>query len=106
MDRKEFLRLADDCLTRIAKWLEDFDPDELDYTSGDGVLTIEFADGARFILSRQEATSQLWMAAGSQGFHYNYDPTRDSWLDDKDSHELRAKLAEMISQQIGRDVEP
>jgi iron-sulfur cluster assembly protein CyaY len=105
MDRTEFLRLTDDCLTKVAKWLEDFDPDELDYTSGDGVVTIEFADGARFILSRQAATSQLWLAAESHGFHYSYDPGRDTWIDDKDAHELYPKLAELISQKLGREVE-
>ncbi len=105
MDQKEFLRLADVCLTKAANWLEHFDPDEVDYTSGDGVVTIEFADGARFILSRQAATSQVWLAAEAHGFHYNYNPARDTWVDDKEGHELYPKLAELISLKLGREVE-
>ena len=31
MERQEYLRLADDCLDRFADWLEDFDPDEVDF---------------------------------------------------------------------------
>src|ERR1700675_1920262 len=97
MDQNQFLRLAEDCLAAVSKWLEDLDPDELDYTTGDGVVTIEFPDGGRFILSRQAATSQVWLAADAHGFHYTYDPARASWIDDKDGHELFARLAELLS---------
>jgi CyaY protein len=106
MDQKEFLERADACLTRISKWLEDFDPDEVDYTTGDGVVTLEFPDGGRFIVSRQAATSQVWLAAEAHGFHYSYDPAREVWLDDKDGHELLAKLAELLSDRFGREVSP
>ena len=45
MDDREFLKVADECLGRVAKWLEDFDPDEADYSTADGSVTIEFPDG-------------------------------------------------------------
>jgi iron-sulfur cluster assembly protein CyaY len=105
MDEKEFLNRADACLAKVSKWLEEFDPDELDYNPADGAVTIEFGDGARFILSRQSATSQVWLAAGAHGFHYSYDAARDTWLDDKDRHELFPRLAEAISEKLGRPVE-
>ena len=63
----------------------------MDYTTADGVVTIEFAGGAKFILSRQSQMKQMWLAAGSHGFHYSWDAARGLWLDDKDGHErLRA----------------
>ena len=31
MDPREYERLADKCLEDIASWLEDFDPDEVDF---------------------------------------------------------------------------
>ncbi len=105
MNAQEFLSLADLCLAGIAKWLEDFDPDEVDYNPGDGSLTIEFPDGARFILSRQAATTQLWVAAGASAWHYNWDASQRAWLDDKDGHELRFRLAEALSEKLGRTVE-
>jgi CyaY protein len=105
MDDREFNDRADACLKRAANWLEDFDPDEVDYTTADGSVTMEFADGAKFILSRQSATRQVWLAAGARGYHYSYDAAGDSWLDDKDRHELFAKLAEVMSEQLGRSVE-
>jgi CyaY protein len=104
MDDSEFLARSDQCLGKVAKWLEAFDPDEVDYTAGDGVVTIEFSSGAKFILSRQSQMKQMWLAAGARAFHYNFDASRDCWLDDKDAHELFARLAESISEQLGHPV--
>ncbi|HZC45973.1 MAG TPA: iron donor protein CyaY [Candidatus Acidoferrum sp.] len=72
MDDNEFRERSDTALSKVAKWLEDLDPDEVDYTTADGVVTIEFAGGAKFILSRQSQMKQMWLAAGSHGFHYNW----------------------------------
>ena len=105
MDQNEFLRRADECLGAAAKWLENLDPDEVDYTTGDGVVTIEFADGGKFILSRQAATSQIWLAAGARAWHYNFDTANDRWIDDRDGHPLNGRLAEAISERIGRTIE-
>jgi len=104
MDDDEFRNLSDACLGKVAKWLEDLDPDEVDYTAGDGVVTIEFAGGAKFILSRQSQMKQMWLAAGSHAFHYIWNPTSSTWLDDKDGHELFQRLAESISEQVGHPV--
>lgn len=104
MDQREFVDKSDACLNRVAKWLEEFDPDELDYSTTDGSITIEFASGTKFVLSRQSATRQVWLAAAAHGYHYNYDAARDTWVDDKDGHELYPRLAEAISEQLGRDV--
>jgi CyaY protein len=105
MDETDFIRLADDCLLTVAKWLEQFDPDEIDYSPGDGAVTIEFADDSRFILSRQPATRQVWLAAGAHGWHFDYDETRDLWVGEKDGHELYARLAEVLAEKLGHAVE-
>jgi CyaY protein len=104
MDQKEYLQRADECLTAVAKWLETLDPDEVDYTTGDGVVTIEFPDGGKFILSRQTATNQIWLAADARAWHYNRDDNSSRWLDDRDRHDLYGRLAEVISERIGHPV--
>ncbi len=105
MEQREFLDKSDACLTRVAKWLEGFDPDELDYSAADGSVTVEFPSGMKFILSRQSATRQMWLAAAARGYHYNYNHAADTWVDDKDGHELYPRLAQAISEQLGRSVE-
>ena len=105
MDANEFLKRADDCLRAVAKSLEALDPDEVDYVTGDGVVTIEFPDGGKFILSRQTATSQIWLAAGARAWHYNFDADNSRWIDDRDGHVLDTRLAEVISERVGHPVE-
>jgi len=105
MDEKEYLRRADECLAAVAKWLETLDPDEVDYTTGDGVVSMEFPDGGKFILSRQAATKQIWLAAGARAWHYNFDDATARWIDDRDGGDLNGRLAEAISERIGRAVE-
>lgn len=106
MNEHEYLRLADACLARVAAWLEDFDPDDVDFSMGDGLVTLEFADGTRFILNRQAATQQVWLAAGAHGWHYTWDAARGAWLDDKAGHELFGQLAAALSDKLGRAVRP
>ncbi len=104
MDSREFVTQSEACLSRVARWLEDFDPDEVDYNTGDGVVTIEFPDGGRFVLSRQSATSQVWLAADAHGWHFNYNPASDRWVDDKDGHDLYERIAESMSERLGRPI--
>jgi CyaY protein len=104
MDPTAYQQLADACLERVTDWLEAFDPDEVDYTSADGVLTLEFADGARFVLNRQAAADQMWFAAGARAWHYNWDAGTESWVDDRDGHALYVRMAEVVSGKIGRTV--
>ncbi len=105
MDSQEYGRLADQCLEQVATWLEDFDPDELDFATSDGVVTLEFADGQRYVLNRQAAASQMWFAAGARAWHYNWNPGESSWQDDRDGHELFKNIAAVISDKLGRPIE-
>ena len=106
MDEATFRRLSDACLERAQTWLEDFDPDELDLRSADGVLTLELASGARFVLNRQSAARQMWYAAGARAWHYGWEPESRTWRDDKDRHELFANVARTISEDLQRAVQP
>ncbi len=106
MDDATFRRLSDECLAQHARWLAEFDPDELDFREADGVLTLEFADGARFVLNRQAATRQMWYAAGARAWHYDWDRERGIWVDDRDGHELAANLQRTVAERLGRKPVP
>ena len=103
-DAGTFEHLADRCLEHVADWLEDFDPDELDFSTSDGVVTLEFAGGKRFVLNRQAGTSQMWYAAGARAWHYDWDPAGRRWLDDRDGHDLFENVSRTVSEQLGRTV--
>ena len=104
MTTQEYMHLADACLARVAKWLEEFDPDEVDYTTIDGMVSIEFPDQARYVLNRQSGNHQMWFAAGVSAWHYAWDPDRQAWLDDKDGHDLYERVGQVVSEKIGRGV--
>ena len=106
MDPRLFQQRADECLQRVARWLEPFDPDEVDYATSDGVVTISFADGKRFVLNRQSAASQMWLAAGARAWHYRYDEARGEWLDEKDGHALLERIGSVVSKKLGRPLQP
>lgn len=103
MERSEFLRLADDCLERVATWLEEFDPDEVDFTAADGVLKIEFPDGVTYVLNRQTAADQMWFAAGARAWHYDWKD--EQWQCDRGELPLYPCLSEVMTAKLGREVQ-
>jgi len=106
MEEDDFQQRADACLEKVASWLEAFDPDELDYSSADGVLTLEFAGGARFVLNRQTAAGQMWLAAGARAWHFGWDAARAGWSDERDGADLYERLRAAVADELGRPVEP
>ncbi|HZR83954.1 MAG TPA: iron donor protein CyaY [Candidatus Binatia bacterium] len=104
MTTPEYMHLADECLGRVTRWLEEFDPDEVDYSTTDGMVSIEFPDRQRFVLNRQSGNHQMWFAAGVSAWHFAWDPERRGWFDDKDGHELYGRVAGEVSRKLGRPV--
>jgi CyaY protein len=106
MDDATFRHLSDECLAGHVRWLAEFDPDELDFRESDGVLTLEFADGKRFVLNRQAATRQMWYAAGARAWHYDWDGKRRVWVDDRDGHELGVNVRRTVEEKLGKAKAP
>ena len=104
MDRQEYLREADRCLEQVARWLEGFDPDEVDFSTADGGVTLEIPGGERYVLNRQAGANQMWLAAGTRAWHYDWDERRGAWIGDRDGHPLHERLGELVSAKIGRTV--
>ena len=105
MDRQAFLKHADACLDQVVRWLESFDPDEVDFLEADGLVTIEFADGTKFVLNRQGGNHQMWYAAGVRAWHYDWNEDASQWHDARDGHALDQRIAESIAEKLGRPVE-
>lgn len=86
MSESELRALAKQIYERISAAFDDVDPDIAECEESLGSLSIELADGAKWILSVQPPVRQMWLAVASIGraFHFNYDPPSQSWRDDKD----------------------
>jgi CyaY protein len=104
MNETEFQEIADRTIEDIQDAIEGSGAD-IDYEEVGGVLTLEFDNGSKIIFSKQGAMMQLWMAAKSGGFHFNYDEDSEKWLcDSGDKEELYAMLSRLSSEQSGEKV--
>ena len=104
MNESEFNQMVDDLLIRIEESLDDCGAD-IDYETVSGILTLSFDDDSKIIVNRQTPMRQVWVAARSGGFHFNYDADRSQWLSDSDGVELFAALSRYCSQQAGEELE-
>jgi CyaY protein len=105
MEAQQYRLHADELFRDIEDKLESEDPDVIEAIPGDGFVSIEFGDKTKFIVSRQSATQQIWLAAGARAWHYDFDPQHAKWVDDRDRHEFRGRLSELISQKLGRPIQ-
>ncbi|WP_053150199.1 iron donor protein CyaY [Pseudomonas sp. P97.38] len=93
-----------DLVDATQQTLEDvFDDSELDIDleSSAGVLTVKFENGSQLIFSRQEPLRQLWLAAVSGGYHFDYDEESERWMCDKSEEQLGEMLERIVKAQAG-----
>lgn len=105
MTEAEFHDIAEQTLEQIQDAIDESGAD-IDYEEVGGVLTLEFDNGSKIIFSKQPPVKQLWMAAKSGGFHFDYDEHDGRWVCDSGEHEeLFAMLSRVASEQGGTAVE-
>lgn len=103
MSESAFNRRIDDTLHAIEAALDAADTD-LDYENSGGILTLHCGNGSQLILNRQTPARQLWLAARSGGFHFDWDETAAGWVRDSDGAGLLPVLAELLVTQCGEAV--
>ncbi len=104
MNESEFNNIAEQTIEALQNAIDNCGAD-IDYDETGGVLTLEFADGSKIIFSKQSAMNQLWMAAKSGGFHFDYDPEKQQWICDSGNYEeMYAMLSRLATEQAGEDV--
>lgn len=104
MKESEFREIAEQTIEDIQDAIDNSGAD-IDYDEVGGVLTLEFEDGSKIIFSKQGAMNQLWMAAKSGGYHYDYNEEAEQWIcDNGDNEELYNMLSRLSSEQAGEDV--
>ncbi|ACO80871.1 frataxin-like protein [Azotobacter vinelandii CA] len=99
-----FHELIDDLQQNVEDVFEDSDLD-VDLENSAGVLSVRFENGSQLILSRQEPLRQLWLAARSGGFHFDYDEAGGRWICDASGDSLGELLARVTLEQIGEELE-
>ena len=105
MTETEFNLTAGAVLQRLEAALESSIVDCDCEWKGDGVLEVEFEDGARMVINRHGVAREIWVAARAGGFHFRPDPGQAGrWVDTRDGTELFAAVSRLVSQQTGQAV--
>jgi CyaY protein len=68
------------------------------------ILTIEFDDGARYVLNSHRAARQIWLSAERSAWHFDYLPASQTWVASKSGDELWATLTRLLSTKLGEAV--
>lgn len=104
MNESEFQEIADQTIEDLQNAIDNSGAD-IDYDDIGGVLTLEFENGSKIIFSKQGAMNQLWMAAKSGGFHFDYNVETQLWLCDiGENEELYAMLSRLATAQSGEEM--
>ena len=77
---------------------------DIDYDTVSDILTIEFEDSSKIIINYQSANGQLWLAARSGGFHYDYDGEKDIWKNDRNGTDFFDELSRLATEQAGEAI--
>ena len=104
LSEARFHDLVDAVQEQVEDAFDDSDLD-IDLENSAGVLTVRFENGSQVILSRQEPLRQLWVAARSGGFHFDYDEASGRWICDSSDEPLGELLTRVTREQAGEDLE-
>jgi CyaY protein len=96
LSEARFHDLVDATQQALEELLEDH-ADDIEITAG--MMTIKFDNGSQLIISRQEPLRQLWLAARSGGFHFDYDEESGKWSCEKSAELLGEVLARCVQDQ-------
>ena len=102
MTNTEFHTLIDELFIRLEEQLDHLETD-IDYENSHGILTLEFENGTKIIINRQEPLHQLWLATRSGGYHFNYQS--GYWVDDRTGTLFMTLLNAACSEQAGEPIE-
>jgi CyaY protein len=80
------------------RFLQD-DVIDIDASRTGGLLELAFPNGSKVVLNTQPPLHELWLAAGSGGYHFR--AVGERWID-RDGRELFEVLSECASAQAGR----
>jgi len=103
MTESEFKRHLEDTLIAVEEAIDESGA-EIDFETEGGVLTLRFSNRSKIIINGQPTLQQLWVAAKSGGFHFNYDDTEGVWKNETDREELFCLLGRICSEQAGHSM--
>ncbi|MFK0572324.1 iron donor protein CyaY [Endozoicomonas sp.] len=104
LTERQYTELLDGLMLAIEDAIDDSGLD-IDCENAAGILTLTCEDNSKIILSRQTPLLQLWVAARSGGFHFDYDDEQGDWLLDGKGESFISLLNRCLTGQSGETVQ-
>jgi CyaY protein len=103
MDEKEFDKRSREALSKLESALRDAS-DALEVDLADGILTLEFEDGAKYVVNSHGAARQIWLSANMSASHFGWHEATQSWRDTKTGAELFTELGKLVAEKLSEPV--
>jgi len=103
MTDSEFMDLAERLLKGIeasCDRINERTEADIDNQRSGGLITLAFANRSQIVINLQKPLHEVWLAAKSGGFHYQFDGKQ--WMDTKGQGEFFATLSRYASEQAGQ----
>ena len=102
MTETEYEAVAVPELKALVRALDAIEAPEMEAELASDILTIEFGDGARFVVNSHRAARQIWMAAELTAWHFDWVAEKTAWIAAKSGEELWATLEGVLSRRLKR----
>jgi CyaY protein len=101
LTESDYDALAAPELQRLITSLDGLTNDSVEAELASDILTIEFADGARYVLNSHRAARQIWLSAERSAWHFDFQSNSKTWVAAKTGDELWATLTRLLATKLG-----
>lgn len=105
LNEDDYVALASPELRRLLDALDRLDTEDVEAELESDILTVEFADGTKYVINSHRAARQIWMAAERSAWHFDWDDSRKAWTSQKSGDELWSTIARVIGNKLGAPIE-
>ena len=91
-------------LSRLVEAIDALDEGAAEAELSADILSIEFSDGAKFVINSHRAARQIWVAAERSAWHFDWNPESQRWISSKTGEELWNVIERALSARLGHDV--
>jgi CyaY protein len=104
LSEEDYDALALPELAALVRALDAVEHADVEAELASDILTIEFADGTRYVVNSHRAARQIWMAAERNAWHFDWVPQKKQWIAEKSGDELWATVSRVIGKRLGTAV--
>lgn len=104
MTEAEYEAVAIPELKALVRALDAIETPDMEAELASDILTVEFSDGARFVVNSHRAARQIWMAAELTAWHFDWLADRKAWIASKSGAELWTALEQALSRHLKRPI--